>query len=1060
MKVAELRMRWPDGHGGCPVSNVQPMHSFAPHSFAPPSWVIFLLVLACCVDVTTAHADKPPEFVRDVLPVLQARCVKCHGPQEQRGRLRLDSWPGLLRGGITGAVLTPGRSDLSALFGRLVSDDHATRMPFDESPLSADQITLIGRWIDQGAVSTVALTAPLETQPHWAYVAPVQVPLPAGGTQGDARSPLDSWIRHRLDTERLVAAPAAMPARVLRRVFLDLTGLPPSIAETDAFRLSWQPDAFERVVDRLLASPRYGEKWARSWLDLARYADSNGYQADQFRSVWPYRDWVIDALNADMPFDQFTVEQIAGDLLPAPTIEQQLATGFHRLTTCNVEAGVDPEENRVNQIIDRVNTTATVWLGSTIACSQCHDHKYDPFSQREYYQLFAYFNNTPLEVKGDGIQFDFVGPKLSLPLSSQNAARRSDYQDQLEQSQQRIKIRRRELLADIQSWETRQIKRLAMRPQFHPLHVESFTSQGGASHTLLADGSVLVGGTRPPVDVYTVTVRTELTGIRGFRLAALTDASLPGKGPGRHHPERPNFVLHEFTISAAACRDQATAQSVVLHSAQADFSQANFPVAGAIDGNPKTGWAIAPQFGKSHRATFLTREVVGNTQGTLLTFVMDQHHGASRTIGRFQLSAMTGDPATLHLPAEIITVLSGDRQTRTKMQQEQLEQYYLSEDAMLTKLKQRRSSIQQQLDKIQADSTLVMVEQETPRRTHILRRGNFLDPGAEVTAGTPRALHPMGSGLPANRLGLARWLASPENPLTARVTVNRWWAEIFGRGLVETSEDFGSQGEAPTHPELLDLLAREFVLGGWSAKRIHRRIVTSATYRQQSRVSVELLQRDPRNVWLARAPRFRLPAELIRDQALSIAGLLANNMGGPAVYPLQPDGIWRHVGRNAPKYNTSRGADRFRRGVYVVWRRSAPYPSFTSFDAPDRTSCTVRRSVTNTPLQALTLLNDPAYAEIALALAKRIVREAASVSLEKQLEYGFRLCLTRLPEPREVAYLVELFQTQRQRFITEPGRARDLLGSRDLSPAAAAELAGWFYVANVLLNLDELITKG
>ena len=1055
MKVDVLRMLWPAWHGGCLVSNAQQMRRFA-----ALCWPVFLLVLAWWIDASTARAGEPLEFVRDVLPVLQSRCVKCHGPQEQRGQLRLDSWAGLLRGGSTGAVVTPGRADTSALFRRLVGRDGAPRMPLDERPLDANQTALIGRWIDQGAVSNVARTGPLAARPHWAYVAPVRAPLPERKTQGDARSPVDSWIRHRLDTERLAAAPAAMPARLLRRVFLDLTGLPPSIAEADAFRSSLQPDAFERVVDGLLASPRYGEKWSRSWLDLARYADSNGYQADQFRSVWAYRDWVIDALNADMPFDQFTVQQLAGDLLPNPTMEQQLATGFHRLTTCNVEAGVDPEENRVNQIIDRVNTTATVWLGSTIACSQCHDHKYDPFSQREYYQLFAYFNNTPLEVKGDGIQFDFVGPKLSLPLSTQDTARRSDYQDQLEQSQQRIKLRRSELLAGFQSWAVQLSKQLAMRPQFHPLQVESFTSQGGASHTLLADGSVLVGGSRPPVDVYTVTARTELTGIRGFRLTALTDPSLPGQGPGRHHPERPNFVLHEFAISASACRDQAAPTSIVLHSAQADFSQANFPVAGAIDGNPKTGWAIAPQFGKSHQATFLTRDVVGDPQGSLLMFVMDQHHGASRTIGRFQLFAMTGDPATLQVPAEVITILSGDRQARTKAQQERLERYYLSQDAMLTKLKQRRSSIQQKLAKIQADSTLVMVEQKTPRRTQILRRGNFLDPGAEVTAGTPRVLHTVGSGLPANRLGLARWLASPVNPLTARVTVNRWWAEIFGRGLVETSEDFGSQGEAPTHPELLDLLAREFVLGGWSTKQMHRRIVTSATYRQQSRLSAALLQRDPRNIWLARAPRLRLPAELIRDQALSIAGLLANNMGGPAVYPPQPDGIWRHVGRNAPKYKTSRGADRFRRGVYVVWRRSAPYPSFTSFDAPDRTSCTVRRSVTNTPLQALTLLNDPAYTEIALALAKRIVREAASVPLEKQLEYGFRLCLTRLPRPRERAYLEELFRTQRQRFVTEPDRARDLLGNQDLSPAAAAELAAWFYVANVLLNLDEVITKG
>ena len=1055
MKADVLRMTWLVHHAGYVASRVQRLRGF--RWLGCPS---LLLVLALWGNASIASSSEQPEFVRDVLPVLRARCVKCHGPQKQRGKLRLDTWSGVLRGGVSGAVLVPGRSGASSLFHRLLGRDGTPRMPLQEVPLTADQRALIARWIDRGAVSSEALTPGLQTEPHWAYVAPVREHLPDRVVDAGVRAPLDSWIRRRLDAEQLAAAPEEMSARLLRRVFLDLTGLPPSIDEADGFRSSAEPDGFERVVDRLLASPRYGEKWARSWLDLARYADSNGYQADQFRSVWPYRDWVIDALNADMPFDQFTVQQLAGDLLPDPTIAQQLATGFHRLTTCNVEAGVDPEENRVNQIIDRVNTTATVWLGSTIACSQCHDHKYDPFSQREYYQLFAYFNNTPLEVKGDGVQFDFVGPKLSLPLSTENTARHSDYQEQLERWQNRIKLRRQKLLADFQSWEAQQRKQVTMRPQFHPLKVESFTSTGGASHTLLSDDSVLVGGARPQVDVYTVTARTELTGIRGFRLVTLTDGSLPGQGPGRHHPERPNFVLHEFEVSACVCRDQATPTPVALHSAHADFSQAKYPVAGAIDGNPKTGWAIAPQFGKMHQATFLTRAVVGDAQGTLLTFVLDQHHGAGRTIGRFQLLAMTGDPATLKIPEEVIAILSNDRKARTKAQQERLERYYFSQDGMLTRFMQRHSAIQQQLDKIQADSTLVMVEQKTPRRTHILRRGNFLDPGAEVTAGTPHVLPALSSEWAANRLGLARWLTSPGNPLTARVTVNRWWGEIFGRGLVETSEDFGSQGEAPTHPELLDSLAREFVLGGWSTKRIHRRIVTSATYRQQSRLSPELLQRDPKNVWLARAPRFRLPAELIRDQALSIAGLLATNMGGPAVYPPQPEGIWRHVGRNAPKYKTSQGADRFRRGVYVVWRRSAPYPSFTSFDAPDRTSCTVQRSVTNTPLQALTLLNDPAYTEIAVALAKRIVQETSSVSLEAQLEYGFRLCLTRLPRPQEREYLAELFRQQRQRFAEEPDRARELLGNRDLSAAAAAELAAWFHIANVLLNLDEMITKG
>ncbi|MAV36493.1 MAG: hypothetical protein CMJ59_13680 [Planctomycetaceae bacterium] len=1014
--------------------------------------------LVLWLSALTGQSSEQLEFARDVRPILAARCVKCHGPQVQRGKLRLDSWSGLLRGGVSGAVLTARRSASSLLFRRLAGLAGEPRMPLDEEPLTAAQQATIGRWIDQGAASSAASGDPLRTTTHWAYVAPVRAQLPSLSA-GGSRSPLDTWVRQRLRAAGLVAAPEEKPARLLRRIYLDLTGLPPTIAQADRFRMSTQPDALEREVDRLLGSPRYGEKWSRSWLDLARYADSNGYQADQFRSVWPYRDWVIDALNADMPFDRFSVEQLAGDLLPNPTVDQQLATGFHRLTTCNVEAGVDPEENRVNQIIDRVNTTATVWLGSTIACSQCHDHKYDPFSQRDYYQFFAYFNNTPLEVKGDGVQFDFVGPKLSLPLNADDATARSIQQRQLDDFQQRIGRRRRELLKGLEDWETDWRDALTKGPRLHPLQVEGFASQGGASHTLLGDGSVLVGGPRPATDVYTVTARTELTGIRGFRLATLTDASLPGRGPGRHHPDRPNFVLHEIMVSAAACRGEEAPVRIGLHSASADFSQARYAVAGAIDGDPKTGWAIAPRFGKPHQATFLTRDVIGNAGGTHLTFVLDQHHGAGRTIGRFRLLAVTGNPAALQTPDEIASILSADRQTRTKPQQQRIEQYYLSQDAMLQKLEQRRKTAQQEFDKLQPDSTLVMVEQQ-PRRTRILRRGNFLDPGQEVTVGTPRVLHAASPDLPANRLGLARWLTSSANPLTARVTVNRWWGEIFGRGLVATSEDFGTQGEAPTHPELLDMLAWELMFGDWSTKRIHRQIVTSSTYRQASRLSPELRQRDPKNVWLARAPRFRLPAELIRDQALCISGLLANKMGGPAVYPPQPKGIWRHVGRNAPKYNTSRGGDRFRRGVYVVWRRSAPYPSFTSFDAPDRTSCTVRRSMTNTPLQALALLNGPAYTEMTLALAKRIARAAPSLSLNEKVVFGFRLCLTRFPQTHERAHLADFFRQQRQRYRTRPAEARALIGNQTLDPDTAADIAAWFHVANVLLNLDETITKG
>ncbi|MEO8498307.1 MAG: DUF1549 and DUF1553 domain-containing protein, partial [Planctomycetota bacterium] len=583
---------------------------------------------------------------------------------------------------------------------------------------------------------------------------------------------------------------------------------------------SQRPEKYERAVDSLLASPQYGARWARPWLDAARYADSNGYQADQYREVWPYRDWVIDAMNADMPFDQFTLEQLAGDLLPDATITQKIATGFSRLTTCNVEAGVDPEENRVNQIIDRVNTTGTVWLGTSIECAQCHNHKYDPFTQRDYYQLFAYFNNTPLEVKGDGVTYEFVGPKMDLPIS-----------DEQRQERDRLEAQIAELTAQLD----------------------------------------------PPIK----------------------------------------------------------------------------------------------------------------------------------------------------------------------------------------KLRDQIAGLQKQIDAIEPVTTLVMVEDEKPRPTTVFKRGSFLDQGEAVSMSTPGALPELLSNVGAqDRRELAKWLTSRENPLTARVAVNRWWAEIFGRGIVATLEDFGTQGERPTHPKLLDWLAVELMESGWSMKHVHRQIVLSATYQQSSRITPDLLKRDPNNKLYARAPRFRLPAETVRDNALAIAGLLSYKLAGPPVFPPQPPNIWRHVGRNEPKYNTSEGNDRFRRGIYVIWRRSAPYPSFTNFDAPDRASCVVARPRTNTPLQALTLLNDPAYIEMAIALAERIAAADHLTNVEDRVAFAIKLCVARSATSDEVEHLAEVYRQQRDYFESSPAAAKSLVGKQTNSVAEVQDIAAWFYVANILLNLDETITKG
>jgi hypothetical protein len=1001
--------------------------------------------------------QDPPDFARDVRPILEGRCLQCHGFEKRKGGVLLTSRKAALLPADSGlAPIVPGKSDESELYRRVTARDAERRMPPKGEPLSAAEAAALRRWIEAGAPWPEGPARPK----HWAYVKPARPDLPAVKDPAWPVRPIDRFILERLEEENLRPSPPADPARLLRRVSLDLVGLPPTVEEVDAFLADPAPDAYEKAVDRLLASRRFGEHWARPWLDLARYADSNGFQADQLRESWAFRDWVIEALNADLPFDRFTVEQIAGDLLPDPTPSQRVATGFHRATTCNVEAGVDPEENRVNQVVDRVNTTATVWLGTTLECAQCHNHKYDPFTQAEYYRLFAYFNNTPLEVKQRaGVTFDFVGPTMTLPVPPEQKAAWERLQRRREDLERERQARGPAGAGSREPW-----KELAARlrrdpPRWHVLEIDSFSANGGEEHSVLEDGSVLVGGTVPDRSTYTVTVRSAPPGIAAFKLEALTHPSLPGTGPGRGDSQRPNFILSEFAVAVERSGD---AVPVELHGARADYSQPQWDVAKAIDGDQKTGWAIATQFGKPHWAVFRPKGPAGGGPGTSLVFTLDQNYGLGRTIGRFRLSALTGAPEAADVPEELLPLLLKARPSPED--QERLRRQFPTADPELRRLDDAIAAAQREIDRIQPPSTLVMVEMGSPRKTHVLKRGNFLDKGAEVGPGVPEVLHPMPAGAPPNRLGLGRWLVDRENPLVARVTVNRWWSQIFGRGLVRTPEDFGVQGERPTHPKLLDWLAVEFMESGWSMKHVLRQIVTSATYRQSSRVTPALLERDPLNLLYARAPRFRLAAETLRDTALAASGLLSNRMGGPPVMPFQPPGLWRTVGRNEPKWVESPGEDRYRRGVYVVWRRAAPYPSFVTFDASDRASCGVERPRTNTPLQALTLLNDPAYVEMAMALAARILTAPGAAGDEARAAYGFRLCVSRAPTPAELEVLLSAYRAELERLKANPARAAErAAGVRRWQPPAGTDpvrLAAWFAVANVLLNLDETVTKG
>ncbi|MBI5757236.1 MAG: PSD1 domain-containing protein [Planctomycetales bacterium] len=1118
-----------------------------------------LVVAALLISIRLDAADDSPlsksadqiDFTRGVRPILVQHCQRCHGEKKRQGGLRLTNRREAIEPADSGRVaIRPGKSADSELVRRLTLDDDEQRMPLGGEPLAKREIDLLRRWIDSGAVWPDDAEA---GQRHWAYVKPVRPAVPQiRNLKYEIRNPIDAFVLDRLVKENLQPSPVADKSRLIRRVSLDLIGLPPSPDEVAEFEADRRPDAYERVVDRLLASPHYGEKWASQWLDLARYADSNGFQRDGFRDVWAYRDWVVRAFNADMPFDQFSIEQIAGDLIPAPdlpspsgrgaggegasaTLDRLIATGFHRCTTVNVEAGTDQEENRVNQVFDRVSTTGLVWLGTTLECAQCHNHKYDPITQREYYQLFAFFNNTEVETKFKTAQataaIDFVSPTIELPDPALEH-RRGELRDELASLAERITARQTEFRRDQAAIEKQLTKQLSSAEQWHVLDIADLDSLGDqATFKILDDGSVLIGGDPPDKDTYTVTVRTKLTNVTGFKLETLTDPSLPGDGPGRGDAERPNFVLNTFRVTAEPS-DSADRRSVPatirLTNAHADFSQPKYDVSGAIDNDPKTAWAINPKFHQSHHSTFDTAEPVGFAGGTTLTFVLEQNYGAARSIGRLRLSARRMDVSSVRnepdgrgvhptVPADVAAILATDDAKRTAKQTTKIAEFLQSQDDELRSLRQRQDELNREQKSLANPQSLVMRELSESRETAMFRRGNFLDRGEPVQAGVPAVLHPLPVG-PPNRLTFAHWLASPDNPLVARVAVNRWWAEMFGRGLVATLEDFGSQGDRPTHPELLDWLACEFVAPttssplptgegpgvrerravpeqsakspaeantnrkpsdrstpphpsplpegegatrAWSMKHIHRLIVTSATYRQSSRVTPELLRRDDRNELYARGPRLRLSAEVIRDQALSVAGLLSRKLGGPPVRPFQPDGVWNVTGLVDNTYRLSQGEDAHRRGLYVIWRRSAPYPSFVNFDAPTRTACVVRRSRSNTPQQALTLLNDPVYVEATKALTRRILDERPTGDAADRIRHGFRLTVAREPTTNEIRLLSGLVRDETTRLVSDPQAVRDIVGSFALPEGIKpSDFAVWYAMATVLMNLDEAITKG
>src|SRR5215510_11008503 len=1047
--------------------------------------------------------QRQVDFKRQIEPIFARNCYQCHGAKKAMGRLRLDDKESALKGGLSGAVIIPGDSKQSLLMKRILGEGDVARMPMGGDPLMPTQIALIRRWIDQGANwSGDDQSAPPESQSaikrHWAYVKPVRPALPRVKNQSWVRNPIDAFILARLEKEGLRPSPEADKSTLLRRVYLDLIGLPPSVKEIDEFLADNSPDAYEKVVDRLLSSQHYGERWARPWLDLARYADSNGYEKDNLRVAWKYRDWVINALNKDMPFDQFTVDQIAGDMEPDAIIDQKIASGFHRNTMLNQEGGIDPEENRFETLIDRVNTTATVWLGSTIGCAQCHNHKYDPFSQKDYYRLMAFFDNAEYQIRGAGSERYVLEPQISLPTPEQEE-RRKALDVEIKQLVTRLNTQTPELDAEQTKWER---DMLDERNKWTTLDLIKLESTGGATLKKLDDKSALVSGASPERDVYVVSAKPDLKHITAVRVEAMIDASLPKGGPGRD--PYGNFLLtgieaevtspppaqldaepHEIGFKNAFVDDQAYGINT-----RALFGKE----IGDVATDTPSGWFVNATNDQTERlprqGVFVAEKPFDADSGATLTIRLKYLGGSlNQGMGRFRLSVTTTDEPRriVSVPARLRPVLSIPLSERSEKQREDLSAQFRAATTLLKADRDRLEKLRSELRALNITTALVMQERPGYERpsTFFHERGSFLNKSEKVFAATPAVLPPMPESAPINRLGLARWLVDENNPLTARVTVNRFWEQIFGRGLVETSEDFGTQGERPTHPELLDWLAVTFRDGeterqgdkgtrgrgdkgnpqsairnpqttGWSMKSLVRLIVTSSTYRQSSATTPALLEKDPYNRLLARGPRFRMEAEMIRDVTLAASGLLSRKLGGPSVFPLQPEGVWKSP-YSGEKWTVSKGEERFRRSLYTFIRRSSPHPAMMTFDATSREYCTVRRVRTNTPLQALTTLNDEAAMEAARALAKRMIEEGGD-DLRARLIYGFRVCMTRTPKEKEVERLTALRQQQQSNFAANAAEAGKI--ARDYSTrATAAEFAAWTMVANVLLNLDETLTK-
>ncbi|MCE9607193.1 MAG: DUF1553 domain-containing protein [Planctomycetia bacterium] len=1039
-------------------------------------------------------------FNREIRPILSEACFRCHGPDShaRQAKLRLDISPGATQdlGGHTAFVS-------GEFVKRITSTDPEQRMPppSADHQLSPQQVALLVRWVEQGA----------KYEPHWSFIPPHRPEPPSALPQRSesvapevwSKSPIDRFVVAKLNEAGLAPSAEADHATILRRLTFDLTGLPPTLHELDTFSIDRSSNAYEKVVDRLLASPRYGERMASWWLDAARYADTNGYQSDGTRFMWRWRDWVIEAFNDNKPFDKFTVEQLAGDLLPDATLDQKIATGFNRNHRCNEEGGIIPEEFRIEYVADRVETTSTVWLGLTVGCARCHDHKFDPISQKNFYELFAFFNN--LDEPGKAIRDDNSPPLIKAP-TREMQARLDEFTHVIRQAERRCLDIEPEVAAAQTAWEQTLRAGDATRWELDEkliLHypLDGDLTPGKKASEAQKDSPAKTEGSAPTFVAGQLDRAAEFDGDRFVTIsteAEFADRDRHTFGAWIKPSGAPNADGSRMAVFSRMDEETSylgfglfwnegriqfdliariTDDAIRVQTKNRFVPDRWTHVAVTYDGSQKAGGVRLFVNGAPEPLEILSDTLSNPVKPTVPLLI-----GARS--GKLKFRGAIDDVRIYRrilLPAEIAALGSAltfnelarlPAAARTPLQRQALRAYFLKQAASdsvrqayqsLDEAEARRTEYEATIP-----TTMVMQEMPQPRNTFVLQRGQYDQPGERVGPDVPDSLPPLvgprgserSSKAAANRLALARWLVDPVHPLTARVAVNRFWQLYFGQGLVKTTEDFGSQGEWPSHPELLDWLAVQFIDSGWNMKQMHKAIVMSATYRQSSEISSTSLARDPENRLFSRGPRFRLSAEAIRDQALAVSGLLTEKLGGPSIKPYQPAGLWEELTHTA-KYKQSEGADLYRRSLYVYWRRTVPPPGMAAFDAASREICTVRQVRTNTPLQALTLLNDTTYVEAARAFAERMMREGGSTS-NQRIAWAFRLATSREPAAAEAGVLRAGYERHLAHYRSSPESALKLFGVGEAKRDTAldvAELAACTLTAGVILNLDEVVTK-